>query len=334
MKGMKVLFIGGTGIISSACAPLAVERGVELYLLNRGQSQRPSPPGTTVLHGDIRDRDSALQALGDHQFDVVVEWIAFTPEHIETDLRLFHGRTRQYIFISSASAYQTPPTNLPITESTPLHNPYWAYSRNKIACEERLLRAYREDGFPMTVVRPSHTYDQTLLPMHGGYTNVHRMRQGKKVIVHGDGASLWTMTHHRDFAKGFVGLLGNNHTISETYHITSDELLTWNQIVELVAQAAGVEARIVHIPSDFIARFNSNWGDSLLGDKTHSMIFDNSKIKRLVPDFAAAIPFAQGAREIMAWYDADPARQVVNTELDQLMDRIITAYESALPAAE
>lgn len=331
MEGMKVLFIGGTGIISSACAPLAVERGIELYLLNRGQSQRPSPPGATVLQGDIRDRDSALQALGDHQFDVVVEWIAFTPEHIETDLRLFHGRTRQYIFISSASAYQTPPVNLPVTESTPLHNPYWAYSRNKIACEERLLRAYREDGFPMTVVRPSHTYDQTLLPMHGGYTNVHRMRQGKKVIVHGDGTSLWTMTHHRDFAKGFVGLLGNNHAIGETFHITSDELLTWNQIVELVAQAAGIEAQIVHIPSDFIAHFNSNWGDSLLGDKTHSMIFDNSKIKRLVPGFAAAIPFAQGAREIMAWYDADPARQVVNTELDHLMDRIITAYESALP---
>ncbi|MCL4266391.1 MAG: SDR family oxidoreductase [Anaerolineae bacterium] len=330
---MKVLFIGGTGIISSACAPLAVERGMELYLLNRGQSARPSPPGAMVLHGDIRDRASALQALGDHQFDAVVEWIAFTPEHIETDLSLFHGRARQYIFISSASAYQTPPVNLPVTESTPLHNPYWAYSRNKIACEERLLRAYREDGFPMTVVRPSHTYDQTLLPMHGGYTNVHRMRQGKKVIVHGDGTSLWTMTHHRDFAKGFVGLLGNNHAIGETFHITSDELLTWNQIVELVAQAAGVEAQLVHIPSDYIARFNSNWGDSLLGDKTHSMIFDNSKIKRLVPDFAAAIPFAQGVREIMAWYDADPSRQVVNTELDHLMDRLITAYESALPAS-
>ncbi len=328
---MKVLFIGGTGIISSACAPLAVERGMALYLLNRGQSTRPSPPGATVLHGDIRDRESALQALGDHQFDAVVEWIAFTPEHVETDLSLFHGRTHQYIFISSASAYQTPPANLPVTESTPLHNPYWAYSRNKIACEERLLRAYREDGFPMTVVRPSHTYDQTLLPMHGGYTNVHRMRQGKKVIVHGDGTSLWTMTHHRDFAKGFVGLLGNNHAIGDTFHITSDELLTWNQIVELVAQAAGAEAQIIHIPSDFIARFSSSWGDSLLGDKTHSMIFDNSKIKRLVPDFAAAIPFAQGAREIMAWYDADPARQVVNTELDQLMDRIIAAYESALP---
>lgn len=331
---MKVLFIGGTGIISSACAQLAVERGTELYLLNRGQSKRPPPAGAILLHGDIRDRDSAGRALGSRHFDVVVNWIAFTPEHIETDLSLFHGRTHQYIFISSASAYQTPPASLPVTESTPLHNPYWAYSRQKIACEERLAQAYRLDGFPMTVVRPSHTYDQTLFPQHGGYTTVHRMRQGKKVIVHGDGTSLWTMTHHRDFARGFVGLLGNNHAIGDTFHITSDEWLTWNQIIEIVAQAAGAEARLIHIPSGLIAHYDPDWGASLLGDKSHSMIFDNSKIKRLVPGFAATIPFARGAEEIMAWYDADPARQVVNRDLDQLMDKIITAYESAWKAME
>ena len=324
---LKVLFIGGTGIISSACSELALERGLDLYLLNRGQSSRPTPAGATVLHGDIRQPDSVRAALGDLQFDVVVDWIAFTPEHVETDLALFNGRTRQYIFISSASAYQTPPVMLPVTESTPLHNPYWAYSRNKIACEERLLQAYRQDGFPMTVVRPSHTYDKTLLPLHGGYTIVHRMRQGKKVIVHGDGSSLWTLTHHRDFAKGFVGLLGNNHALGETFHITSDELLTWNQIAHLMAQAAGVPANIIHIPSDFINRFDPEWGASLLGDKTHSMIFDNSKIKRTVPDFVAATPFAQGVREIMAWYDADPARQKVDADLDRLMDDIIAAYE-------
>lgn len=324
---LKVLFIGGTGIISSACSELALERGLDLYLLNRGQSFRPTPAGATVLHGDIRNPESARAALGDLQFDAVVNWIAFTPEHIETDLALFNGRTRQYIFISSASAYQTPPVQLPITESTPLHNPYWAYSRAKIACEERLMQAYRQDGFPMTVVRPSHTYDKTLLPMDGGYTVVNRMRQGKKVIVHGDGASLWTLTHHRDFAKAFVGLLGNSHALGETFHITSDELLTWNQIFQLVAQAAGVEANIVHIPSDFLARFSADWGASLLGDKAHSVIFDNSKIKRAVPDFVAAIPFSQGAREIMAWYDADPARQKVNAEIDQRMDDIIAAYE-------
>lgn len=323
---MKVLFIGGTGIISSACAQLAVAQGIELYLLNRGQSARTPPAAATLLHADIRDEAATARALGDLRFDAVVNWIAFTPEHIETDLRLFHGRTDQYIFISSASAYQTPPVLLPVTESTPLHNPYWDYSRAKIACEERLQQAYRQDGFPLTVIRPSHTYDQTLLPMHGGYTTVKRMRQGKKVIVHGDGSSLWTLTHHRDFAKGFVGLLGNNHAIGETFHITSDELLTWNQIFAIVARAAGVTADIIHIPSDFINQFDPVWGAGLLGDKMHSMIFDNSKIKRAVPDFVAAIPFVRGAAEIMAWYDADPARQVVNVELDRRMDEIVAAY--------
>lgn len=323
---MKVLFIGGTGIISSACSQLAVERGIELTLLNRGRSKRAVPDGAGVLQADIRDVSSVSQALEGKSFDVVVDWIAFTPEHIETDLALFRGRAGQYIFISSASAYQTPPVSLPITESTPLHNPFWAYSRAKIACEERLMAAYREEGFPLTIVRPSHTYDRTLLPMSGHYTVVARMRQGKPVIVHGDGTSLWTLTHHRDFAKGFVGLLGNQQAIGQAFHITSDEWLTWNQIFELVAQAAGAKAKIVHVPSDLIAASDPEWGASLLGDKAHSMIFDNSKIKRLVPDYAASIPFAQGVREIMAWYDGDPSRQVVDERRDQLIDRIIAAY--------
>ncbi len=325
---MKVLFIGGTGIISSACAPLAVEQGINLYLLNRGQTSRPVPEAAHILHGDIRDKDSVNRALGDMVFDVVVNWIAFTPEHIENDLELFQDRTGQYIFISSASVYQTPPVNLPVTESTPLDNPFWTYSQAKIACENRLIRAYREKKFPITIVRPSHTYDRTVLPFEGRYTAVGRMRQGKKVIVHGDGASLWVLTHHRDFAKGFVGLLGNSHTIGESFHITSDELLTWNQIFEIVARAAGAKARIVHIPSDIIARFNPDWGAGLLGDKAHSMIFDNSKIKRIVPDYAATIPFSRGVEEIMAWYDADPARQVVDKALDRQMDKIIAAYKS------
>lgn len=329
---MKVLFIGGTGKISSACAQLAVERGIELYLLNRGQtSARPAPPAARILQGDIRDKGSARQALEDLTFDVVVDWIAFTPEHIELDLDLFRGRTRQYIFISSASAYQTPLVNLPITESTPLDNPYWEYSRAKIACEERLVQAYRQEKFPMTIVRPSHTYDKTMLPFTGGYTVVDRMRKGKKVIVHGDGTSLWTLTHHRDFAKGFVGLLGTNHAIGEAFHITSDELLTWNQIFEIVARAAGAEARLVHISSDFIAAFDPNWGAGLLGDKSHSVIFDNTKIKRVVPDFAATIPYVHGAEEVIGWYDADPARQQVDETFDQMADRIIAAYESAWP---
>lgn len=328
---MKVLFIGGTGIISSACSQLALDRGIDLYLLNRGQSSRPVPAGAKVLHGDIRDPESVRQALGDHRFDAVVNWIAFTPEHVETDLDLFRGRTQQYIFISSASAYQTPPETLPVVESTPLRNPFWLYSRNKIACEDLLTRAYREEGFPVTIVRPSHTYDRTLLPMTGGWTTVARMRQGKKVLVHGDGTSLWTLTHHRDFAKGFVGLLGNPHALGEVFHITSDEWLSWNQIYGLVAQAAGVEAQLVHVPSELIAAFDANIGAGLLGDKAHSMIFDNSKIKRVVPDFVATIPFARGAGEIMNWYDANPDRQIINQQMDQLMDRIIAAYESIWP---
>ena len=218
-----------------------------------------------------------------------------------------------------------------MTESTVLDNPYWLYSRNKIACEERLVRAYREEKYPVTIVRPSHTYDRTLLPMDGGWTVVDRMLKGQKVIVHGDGASLWTLTHHTDFAKGFVGLLGNSHAIGEAVHITSDESITWNQIFEMVGAAAGVKPNIVHVPSDFIAAYNPEWGAGLLGDKSHSMIFDNSKIKRLAPGFAAAIPFSIGVREIIAWYQADPARQKVDAGFNQIYDRIIQAYESAWP---
>jgi nucleoside-diphosphate-sugar epimerase len=330
---MKILFSGGTGIISSACSQLAVERGHELYLLNRGQTtKRPVPEGAHVLHGDIRDRDSARAALADHTFDAVVDWIAFTIDHVETDLDLFRDRVGQYVFISSASVYQTPPANVPVTESTPLDNPVWLYSRDKIACEERLMRAYREAKFPMTVVRPSHTYDKTLNPIHGGYTMIDRMRKGQPVIVHGDGTSLWTMTHHQDFAKGFVGLLGNNHAIGDTFHITSDEVLTWNQIYLLMARAAGVPApQLVHVPSELIAAYDQEWGAGLLGDKAHSMIFDNTKIKRLVPDYVAAIPFAQGAKEIVAWFDSDPANRVVDEQLNQTIDRILVAYEAAWP---
>ena len=326
---MKILFIGGTGIISSACSQLALERGYDLTLLNRGQSHRPMPEGAQQIQADIRNLAAAKEALAEHHFDVVVNWIAFTPEHIATDLELFSGRTGQYVFISSASAYQTPPARLPITESTPLHNPFWAYSRQKIACENRLMRAYRENGFPVTLVRPSHTYDQTLFPMRGGYTAVNRMRQGKKVVVHGDGTSLWTLTHHRDFAKGFVGLLGHPAAIGDVFHITSDESLSWNQIFQQVAAAAGTEAQIVHIPSDTLAHHDADWGDGLLGDKAHSMIFDNSKIKQIVPDFVATIPFWQGAQEIMAWYDADPARQTIDASFDQLLDELIARYDPA-----
>ena len=330
---MKVLFIGGTGIISTACVSRAIERGIDMYLLNRGQTtSRPIPKEVKLLRGDIRDHDSAQAALNGHSFDAVVDWIAFTPDQIEADLELFRGRVGQYIFISSASAYQKPIAQLPITESTPLHNPVWKYSQNKIACEDRLTRAYRSENFPMTIVRPSHTYDPSLSPIHGGYTMIDRMRQGKQVIVHGDGTSLWVMTHHTDFAKGFTGLLGNPHAIGGAIQITSDELLTWNQIYEMMAQAAGVEQpQLVHVPSELIAAYDHDWGDSLLGDKAYSVIFDNTKIKRLVPDFVATTPFATGAREIMNWFDAEPSRRQIDRELDQTIDRLLSAYAAAWP---
>jgi nucleoside-diphosphate-sugar epimerase len=329
---MRVLFIGGTGKISSACSQLAVDRGIELYLLNRGQTTRPIPSNLHILNGDIRSLSSARNALGDLTFDAVVNWIAFTPEHIKTDLELLRGRTKQYIFISSASAYQKPLSGLPITESTLLANPFWEYSRNKIACEEMLVREYREAGFPFTIVRPSHTYDRTMLPFNGGYTAIARMRAGKPVVVHGDGTSLWVLTHHRDFAKGFVPLLGNNHAIGEAIHITSDELLSWNQIYQICGEAAGVpNPKLVHVPSAVIATYDPAWGAGLVGDKAHSVIFDNSKLKRLVPDFAASIPYARGAEEVMAWFDEDPARQIVDEKMDQTMDAILADYAKAWP---
>ena len=324
---MKVLFIGGTGIISSACTELAMRQGIDLYLLNRGQTTRPIPEGANIITADIRDAQATREALGDHRFDAVVDWIAFEPSHVQTDIDLFRGRTGQYIFISSASVYQTPPVSLPVTESTILDNPFWAYARAKIACEERLVQAYREEKFPITIVRPSHTYDRTMVPLFGGYTSLHRMRQGKKVLVYGDGTSLWTLTHHADFAKGFVPLLGNERAIGEAFHITSGEWLSWNQIYGTMAKALGGVPQLMHVPSDMVARYDAELGAGLLGDKSHSMIFDNSKIKRLAPGFVATIPFSQGAREIVNWYNADPARQIINPQFDALTDRIIADFE-------
>ncbi|MGO8671049.1 MAG: SDR family oxidoreductase [Capsulimonadaceae bacterium] len=328
---LKVLFIGGTGIISSGCAPLAVQRGIDLTLLNRGMSDRPAPDGARLIRCDVRDATAVREALAGLKFDVVVNWVAFVPEHVLPDIELFGGRVGQYVFISSASAYQTPPASLPVTESTPLDNPYWEYSRNKIACEEALLAAYRASGFPVTIVRPTHTYDERCLPFRGGYTAIARIRQGKPVVVHGDGTSLWTMTHHRDFAKGFVGLLGLAQAVGQAIHVTTDEYLSWNSIHEIFARAAGATAHLVHVPSTTIARFDAGWGEGLLGDMTHSMIFDNTKIKRLVPGFAATIPLSEGAREVMAWIDANPARQTVDPAVDALMDRLIAAQESLHP---
>lgn len=324
---MRVLFIGGTGVISSASSALAVERGIELYLLNRGQSMRPAPEGARWLHGDIRQPDSVRQALGDLAFDTVVDWVAYTPDQVQTDIDLFRGRARQYVFISSAAIYEKPPRSLPVTESTPRSNRVWGYAMDKIACERLLEQAYEREDFPVTIVRPSHTYDATFLPTHGGYTTLRRMIEGKPVVVHGDGSSLWTLTHQRDFAVGLVGLLGHPAALGEAFHITSDEWLTWNQIYTILGEAAGGKPRLVHVPSEVIARYDSRWGDSMLGDKMHSAIFDNSKIKRLVPKFRTRTPFWKGAREIAGWYAADPRRQVVDADFDALVERIVREME-------
>jgi nucleoside-diphosphate-sugar epimerase len=320
----KILFIGGTGIISSACAPRAIAQGHELYLFNRGLSFRKPAEGAHVVSGNIHEDGEQLRAfVKQNQIDVVVNWIAFHPKDVQRDIDLLNGLVKQYVFISSASAYQKPVKKLPITEETPLENPYWEYSRNKKACEELLLAAHRERGFPATIVRPSHTYDKTLLPFSGRYTMLGRMLQGKPVVIHGDGTSLWVMTHHVDFAKGFVGLLGNPGAIGEIFHITSDEVLTWNAIYAEIATAAGAELHAVHVPSDVLARYDADLGASLLGDKAHSVTFDNAKIKRLVPDYAATIPFSQGAKEVTAWYAANPEYQKIDPAFDALLDRVI-----------
>ncbi|MGE5134305.1 MAG: NAD-dependent epimerase/dehydratase family protein, partial [Gemmatimonadota bacterium] len=301
--------------------------GIELTVLNRGATTaRPLPAGVTVLRGDIRDPASVRAALGGREFDAVVDWVAYTPEHVRADIAMFRGHTGQYVFISSASAYQTPPSRVPVTESTPLRNPHWAYSRGKIACEDVLVAAYREEAFPATIVRPSHTYDKTMIPLEGGWTAVGRMRQGKPVVVHGDGTSLWTLTHHRDFAQGFVPLLGHPRTLGEAFHITSDDVLTWDQITRALAAAAGVTADIVHVPSDAIAAVDPDWGAGLLGDKAHSMVFDNTKLRGVVPGYRPVIGFEQGAREMVAWHEEDPARQQADPRIDAAIDKLIGMY--------
>jgi nucleoside-diphosphate-sugar epimerase len=331
---MKVLFIGGTGFISTAVSRLAVARGIELYHLNRGQ--RPAEvDGVRQLRADVHDLAAAQAALHGLRFDVVVDWIAFTPEDIERDLALFRGRTGQFIFISSASAYQKPPRHPIITESTPLYNPHWDYSRNKIACEERLNTAYRLEGFPITIVRPSLTYDPNFPIALGGwgcYTLADRLLKGQPIIVHGDGASLWTVTHADDFGRGFLGLLGHPQAIGHAFHITSDEVLTWDQIYTTIAEALGVEARLVHIASDFIARAAPAQAGSLLGDKSWSAIFDNRKIKAFVPGYQAVIPFREGIRRTLAWFAADERRRRVDPAVNAELDHILAAY-GALPGA-
>jgi len=326
---MKVLFIGGTGNISTSVSKLCIKKGIDLYLLNRGLRENTIEKAR-IINGDINNLSQIKEILKDHQWDAVVNWIAFHENDIERDIELFRNKTKQYIFISSASAYQKPPLNPIITESTPLKNPFWEYSRNKIACEERLNKAYREEDFPITIVRPSLTYDTVIPVAIGGwteYTIIDRMKKGKKIIVHGDGTSLWVVTHAEDFAKGFVGLIGNQYAIGNAFHITTDEVLTWNQIYETIAETISVEPNIVHIPSDFIVKHESSLLGSLLGDKSYSVIFDNSKIKKYVLDFTATISFKEGIKRTIDWFYAKPERKIIRKETDDMMDRIIHLYE-------
>lgn len=326
---MKLLFIGGTGNISTAVSRRLLAAGHELWLLNRGRRSAELPGARSII-ADINQPAVVRTVLGEDKFDVVVDWIAFNPEDVQRDVDLFSGRTGQYVFISSASVYRKPILDPVLTEATPARNPFWKYSQNKIACEELLLKAWRENGFPATIVRPAHTYDQIIpVALSGGssWTIVDRIRRGLPVVVHGDGTSIWVVTHSDDFAKGFNGLLGNMRAIGEIFHITSDELLNWNQIHEEIGRAVGVAPKIVHMASDFIAQHEPDHAGGLLGDKAHSFWCDNSKIKRFVPGYVATIPFHEGIRRTITWFNGDPARSVVEPATHALHDRLIAAYQ-------
>lgn len=335
---MKALFIGGTGTISSAITRQLLATGCELYLLNRGTRNTDLPEGARILQADINDEAYVAELIKDLSFDVVADFIAFEPSQLERDYRLFQGKTKQFIFISSASAYQTPLSDYRITEGTPLSNPLWAYSRNKIACEEYLIKQYREQGFPITIIRPSHTYDERSIPLgvhgtKGSWQVAKRMLENKPVIIHGDGTSLWTMTHNSDFAKGFIGLMGNLHAIGESVHITSDETLTWNQIYEAIADALGVKLHAVHVASEFLdACSTQDYRGGLLGDKANSVVFDNAKLKRLVPEFVATTRFDQGMKRTIANILANPELQREDPEFDVWCDKVVGALEAARKA--
>ncbi len=332
---MKVLMIGGTGTISMAITRLMVEKEWNIYLLNRGSRNAELPEGVNVIEADISKEAETAEKLRDMTFDAVCEFIGFVPEQVERDYRLFKGKTKQYMYISSASAYQKPLSDYKITEGTPLSNPHWEYSRNKIACEEFLMKMYRENGFPVTIIRPSHTYDERSVPLgvhgnKGSWQVVKRMIEGKPVIIHGDGTSLWTMTHNSDFAKGFVGLVGNIHAIGESFHITSDESVTWNQIYSVIADALGVELKPYYVPSWFLTETSDyDFEGSLIGDKANSVVFDNSKLKRAVPDFAATVRVDTGIKNTVKNIMQHKEFQIEDPEFDAWCDRVISALEKA-----
>ena len=335
---MKVLLIGGTGIISMAITrQLSTNPRFDLYLLNRGNRNTDLPSNIKIIKGDINNEQDISEKIKDLSFDVVCNFIAYIPKDVERDYNLFKNKTKQYIFISSASAYQKPLSNYIITEGTTVSNPYWEYSRNKIFCEEFLLKKYREEKFPITIIRPSHTYDERSVPLgvhgkNGSWQVIKRMKEGKPVIIHGDGTSLWTMTHNSDFAKGFIGLLGNSHALGEIFHITSDESLTWNQIYQSIANALGVELKAVHVSSEFLNEVGPqyNFLGSLIGDKSNSVVFDNSKVKKAVPDFCANKNFDQGIKETIDYILKHPEYQKEDPQFNQWCDKVIEIRENAI----
>lgn len=333
---MKILFIGGTGTISTAISKELIAQGHELYLINRGHRNNIFGDKVNEIIVDINDEAKVADLIEDHHFDVVADFIAFVPSQLERDYRLFKLKTKQFIFISSASAYQKPLSDYRITESTPLSNPYWEYSRNKIACEEYLMKLYREEGFPITIVRPSHTYDERSIPLgvhgdKGSYQVLKRMMLGKKVIIHGDGSSLWTMTHNSDFARGFMGLIGNLHAIGEAVQITSEESLTWNQIYQAIADAAGVKLNAIHVASEYLdAVSHMDFKGGLIGDKANSVVFDNTKLKRLVPGFVSEIRFDQGIKESVDYVLSHQECQGEDEEFDIWCDKVIQSIEDSI----
>jgi len=332
---MKILFIGGTGTISSAITKQIISNSDhQLYLINRGTRNDNLSDNVTLIQADINEEEDVAEKVKNLNFDVVVDFIAFVPAHLERDYRLFNKKTKQFIFISSASAYQKPLSDFRITEGTPLANPYWEYSRNKIACEDYLMKMYREKGFPVTLIRPSHTYDERSVPLgvhgkNGSWQVIKRMMDGKPVIIHGDGTSLWTMTHNSDFAKGFIGIMGNLHAIGEAIQITSDETLTWNQIYQSIADKLGVTLKPYYISSSFLAAMGDyDFEGGLIGDKANSVVFDNSKLKRLVPDFTATKRFDEGIADTIQYVCSHEDCQKSDEEFDNWCDKVIDALES------
>jgi len=326
---MRILFIGGTGNLSAECAALLHERGHEIVVLSRGRNA--VPPGYRAIQADRKDAAAMRAGLKGAQPEVVINFLGYDLSDVQTDYELFNGVVRQYVFISSTVVYAKPPQRLPLTEDSPVGNAWWDYAQKKLACEQWLRQRQEEGGFPVTIVRPSHTYSQGWVPnpiSSGSYTFAARLEQGKPVFIHDDGESRWTLTAAADFAVGLAGLAGKTEAIGEAFHITSDEVLSWNQIYAEIAAAVGVKSpQIVKVPTEFICRVAPQMTGTLKGDKAHPGVFDNAKIKRLVPEFRCRMPFRLGVRESVRWLRGHPEQRNLKPEIDALIEEVIGAWD-------